>query len=242
VTIYPLTPLWSAILQEAQDSEFQVELPFITLENNQLYGVITVEPRQHNDILHSLGDGKFHPSNSSFDRGFNVLFIPSAHFKYADKENKYEYELGYTLDKFPDNSNDERLEETLSSVITLKHNHQTIGFFKFTIHHSQFGYNYHPINFELDQIFIAKNFRNRWHWLDLICALLAVINAFLEGFIRCCEVYDRVHLYLSAAIMSKGGDKIANLLLREINDTVEYLKDIYPKKADCITYIIPQID
>lgn len=227
------------LLNEAiNHQEFLNDLPMLVLEGNQLYGVVTVDPRERNEILELLGDGKFNPSYV-YENEVRPVFMQPKKFIWNDIDEAFHYDVGYSV-KFGKNN---EINECLSSALFLRNDndHFPIGFFKFSIENSQEEPNFHYININLEHIYIDLDHRNRTNWLDLTCAIRNFLTVMLECIVNCANESDQLNFYLNAKFESDGGEKIGNLLFREIRYVLEELQISYPQKAEGIKPLIAKM-
>lgn len=214
--------------------EFLNDLPSLNFNNHALTGFIITYPHDRNDLLDLMGD---HHTNFSVAKhaDYTPLFIPGRKFKGVIDEQAFDFKLGYSsnMDKINDGG-----DEVLSLILLLNTGHTPIGFFKITLTHTQSNAHDHMIQITLDQILIDKKKRNRTNWIDLTNGTVTFLSVMLECLLASAEIDDRLSIYLSADLVSKGGEKIGNIIFRALSFALEELERSYPDKAKCIDGII----
>lgn len=222
------------LLKSIYDQEFLNDLPFLSLHDYQLQGVMTVDPLERNTVLGLTNDDL--PAQRFFHEETRALFMENEHFVLTGEDPSFDYTLGY--DGTGKNGN----EEALSLVLTCKHQHETIGFFKFAINHSMAMLNDHYIKIRLEKLHVLSEHQNQPHWLDLICGVRTFLSVMSECLINTVNEGENLMFYLTDDYKTDDGKNVGGILRSELCVILEELAINYPQKTESFSNKVMHMD
>jgi hypothetical protein len=219
--------------------KFLIKMPMLVLDNDQLYGVITVNEIERNNMMEFfLNVKKIPQSNTTHSDGVKYVFMQPKKFLWGDIYDAFHYNLGYSIIE-GDNC---EVEENLSLALFLKNpkDHFPVGFIKFNINHMQFDTFIHFFHIKLESIHIDLDYKNTTYWLDLTCATSKFLGVLIESIIANCDDNDQFQFRINSEFTNEGGEKIGNLLLQKLNCLLNKLKINNPDKKWFTPIVCPE--